>query len=182
MIFLYCLKRGSSPEANPTRGVSQYLPPSTFRRLAELSWTNFVMALSINFSGSFANVILSFVPILFLLGCEIRSFSKLLIPYAKNGFKRQRAPSLLGRKRSPKRKLKVQTMKTQWIIAAKCPQEEGMRLKELTNGPKPKMFSPCYTICFLKPRVPPEMIGAEEKNRERIKGPSLYSGLLRFLA
>lgn len=55
---------------------------------------------------------------------------RLLIAYAKNGFKRQRAPSFLGRKRSPKSRLEVQPMNPEWIIAAKCPQEEGMRLEE----------------------------------------------------
>src|SRR4030042_3836432 len=56
MIFLYCLKRGAFPEANPTKGVSQYFPPSTLRRLAGFSRTNLAMALSMNLSGSFANV------------------------------------------------------------------------------------------------------------------------------
>jgi hypothetical protein len=54
--------------------------------------------------------------------------AKLLIPHAKHEFKQQRVISSLGCKSSPKRRLDVQTMNTEWIIEAKCRHKEGMAL------------------------------------------------------
>lgn len=78
MIFLYCRKRGSSPEANPIKGVSQYFPRSIFRRFPGFSRTKLVIALFTNFSGSFTHVILFWVSMDFSLTARFTFYIKKL--------------------------------------------------------------------------------------------------------